>query len=106
AAKTDKTDKTKVPVVESQPPPSVTPSKGVTEPSKNVTEKSPPTIEPATTMAPSLPRDFWYALLGTLFTCILAPIVVMLVKERMKSGREVSDANEDRLPARPCRSKS
>jgi hypothetical protein len=88
-SKANYAEKTKAPTVESKPNPAITPE-------KDVVEKGISANQPGGTPIPRLPVDVWYAIgtiFGAVFTSILAPIAVEIIRGRIAIARHRPDSS-------------
>lgn len=61
-------------------------------------EKAISVTQPATAPVPAIPREVWYAIatiFGAVFTSILGPIAVEIIRERMALSRQQATKQED-----------
>jgi hypothetical protein len=75
--------------VESKPKPTIAPK-------KDVVEKGISSNQTGGTPIPGLPGDVWYAIgtmLGAVFTSILAPIAVEIIRGRIAIARHQTDSS-------------
>ncbi|SRR5260370_22901174 len=90
-AKRDHAERSRVPTMASKPKPPGAPEKKIVE--KGISA-NPPTEKAAVS---GIPRDVWYAIatiFGAVFTSLLAPIAVEIIRERIATCRQQAEKQQ------------